>query len=89
MTTRERKDATMQVGDKIIIDYGSDRNGRHWWKVRGSETMHGPFATKAEAVRDSLDIRPAVRSNRGRGRSHSRQAANGDAAMSTKACFTP
>ena len=53
MTTRERKDATIQVGDKIIIDYGSDRDGRHWWKVRGSETMHGPFATKAEAVRDS------------------------------------
>jgi hypothetical protein len=49
-----------KIGERIIIDYGVGRDrdgheveGSHWWSVQGSGVIHGPFATAAEAKRDS------------------------------------
>jgi hypothetical protein len=43
-----------KLGEKIVIDYGQDANGRWWWREsRDLETTHGPFATERDAEDDS------------------------------------
>jgi hypothetical protein len=42
----------MKAGGKVLIDYGRDPNGQWWWRS-GSIGPRGPFATEAEAHRDS------------------------------------
>jgi hypothetical protein len=41
----------LKVGDMILIDYGTDADGRWWWKCDARDVGAGPFPTKSEAQR--------------------------------------
>jgi hypothetical protein len=43
------------VGEKIEIETGQNIHGQWYWRetTRSDHTLHGPFRTKREALRDS------------------------------------
>jgi hypothetical protein len=46
----------LKVGDKIVVQYRHDKNDQWWWRLPDKPTdVHGPFATKAAAEKDSTD----------------------------------
>jgi hypothetical protein len=55
MNRRQRRANKAKILGRVFIDYGLDNVGRVYWRKRGRPTMHGPFASQAEAERDAID----------------------------------